>query len=81
MKVFVHGGAATPVPLLEALARRGQEAQLKNVELIHIHTEGHDTVVAPEFEGKGLLTLQILTVMINIKFLLIILMLYKREWS
>ena len=52
MKVFVHGGAATPIPLLDALARRGQEAQLKNVELIHIHTEGHDTVVSPEFEGK-----------------------------
>lgn len=52
MKVFVHGGAATPIPLLDALARRGQEAQLKNVELIHIHTEGHDTVVSPEFEGE-----------------------------
>ena len=51
MKVFVHGGAATPIPLLDALARRGQEVQLKNVELIHIHTEGHDTVVSPEFEG------------------------------
>lgn len=51
MKVFVHGGAATPLPLLDALAKRGQEAQLKNVELIHIHTEAHDKVVSPEFEG------------------------------
>lgn len=51
MKVFVHGGAATPGPLLDALARRGQEAQLKDVKLIHIHTEGHDQVVSPEFEG------------------------------
>jgi len=51
MKVFVHGGAATPIPLLDALAKRGKEAQLKNVELIHIHTEGHDTVVSPEFDG------------------------------
>lgn len=52
MKVFVHGGAATPFPLLEALAKRGQEAPLKNVQLIHIHTEGHEQVVAPEFEGR-----------------------------
>ena len=52
MKVFVHGGAATPLPLLDALAKRGQEAQLKNVELIHIHTEAHDKVVSPEFEGN-----------------------------
>ena len=54
MKVFVHGGAATPIPLMDALARRGQDAQLKNVELIHIHTEGHDTVVSPEFDGNCL---------------------------
>ena len=52
MKVFVHGGAATPLPLLDALAKRGHEAQLKNVELIHIHTEAHDKVVSPEFEGN-----------------------------
>ena len=52
MKVFVHGGAATPFPLLEALAKRGREAPLKNVQLIHIHTEGHDQVVSPEFEGR-----------------------------
>lgn len=51
MKVFVHGGAATPFPLLEALAKRGREAPLKNVQLIHIHTEGHDQVVSPEFDG------------------------------
>lgn len=52
MKVFVHGGAATPVPLLEALARRGKEAQLKNIDLFHIHTEGTDVFVEPECEGK-----------------------------
>lgn len=52
MKVFVHGGAATPFPLLEALAKRGREAPLKNVQLIHIHTEGHDQVVSPEFDGR-----------------------------
>ncbi|KAL9953208.1 hypothetical protein ACROYT_G040586 [Oculina patagonica] len=51
MKVFVHGGAATPVPLLEAMARRGKEAQLKDIDLFHIHTEGTDVFVDPECEG------------------------------
>ena len=52
MKVFVHGGAATPSPLLDALAERGKEAGLKDIELIHIHTEGSWVVVEPEYDGK-----------------------------
>ena len=52
MKVFVHGGAATPLPLLDAVAKRGKEAGLKDVELIHIHTEGPGAVVQPEYDGK-----------------------------
>lgn len=52
MKVFVHGGATTPIPLLEAMAQRGKEAGLQDVELIHIHTEGTGVFVEPEFDGK-----------------------------
>jgi len=37
MKVFVHGAAATPTPLLDALARR---TDLHDVETIHLHLEG-----------------------------------------
>lgn len=37
-RVFVHGGAATPLALLDALYERRSE--LKNVELIHIHLMG-----------------------------------------
>lgn len=37
-RVFVHGGAATPITLLCALARRAGE--LRDVELVHLHTEG-----------------------------------------
>lgn len=37
-RVFVHGGAATPQILLRAL--EGQAARLRDVELIHLHTEG-----------------------------------------
>lgn len=36
--MFVHGGAATPNTLLKALVE--QSDRLRNVELIHLHTEG-----------------------------------------
>ncbi len=37
-RVFVHGGAATPSVLLEALVRRADE--LEEVETVHLHLEG-----------------------------------------
>lgn len=37
-RVFVHGGAATPIALLNALYERSE--QLENVELIHLHLMG-----------------------------------------
>src|SRR5687768_12491608 len=37
-RVFVHGGAATPQVLLDALVARARE--LRDVELIHLHTHG-----------------------------------------
>lgn len=43
--VFVHGAAATPVPLLDALAAR---ADLEGVRLFHLHTGGTASFVAPE---------------------------------
>ena len=36
-RIFVHGGAATPLLLLNALAER---TELRDVELIHIHLMG-----------------------------------------
>jgi len=51
MRVFVHGCAATPLTLLNALAKHGVEAKLKDVELIHIHTEGPGVCVEPEMDG------------------------------
>jgi len=49
--VFVHGAAATPIPLLEALAKHGKSDNLKDVTLIHIHTEGPGVCQQPDFEG------------------------------
>jgi hypothetical protein len=37
MRVFVHGAAATPAPLIDALSRR---ADLADVTLYHLHTTG-----------------------------------------
>lgn len=37
-RVFVHGGAATPTRLVAAMTARATE--LRNVEVIHLHTEG-----------------------------------------
>jgi acyl-CoA hydrolase len=51
MNIFVHGAAATPTPLLEALARRHD---LEQVTLYHLHTNGPAPFVAPEHRGRFL---------------------------
>jgi 4-hydroxybutyrate CoA-transferase len=49
MNVFVHGAAATPTPLIEALARR---ADLRGVNLYHMHTSGPAPFADPENEER-----------------------------
>ncbi len=44
MTVFLHGAAATPTPLIEALAAR---TDLERVRIIHLHTEGPAPYAAP----------------------------------
>ena len=56
--VYVHGAAATPIPLLESLAAWGKEGQLKDVKLYHIHTEGPGICQQPEYEGIKKASLQ-----------------------
>jgi 4-hydroxybutyrate CoA-transferase len=51
MRVFVHGAAATPTPLLEAMVRRGD---LEHVRLYHLHLEGPTPFTEPEFSGRFL---------------------------
>jgi acyl-CoA hydrolase len=48
-QVFVHGGAATPSVLLEALVRRAPE--LRDVGMVHFHTEGPGPHLAAEMAG------------------------------
>lgn len=45
-QVFVHGGAATPSILLDALVTRAPELQA--VSMVHFHTEGPGPHLAPE---------------------------------
>src|SRR5688500_14299565 len=51
MRVFVHGAAATPTLLVQALARR---RELADVSLYHLHTTGPAPFVDAEQEGRFL---------------------------
>lgn len=46
-RVFVHGGAATPLKLIEGLVEQAEH--LRDVELIHLHTMGDAAYAAPQF--------------------------------
>ena len=49
MRVFVHGAAATPTTLLEALARR---TDLEGVTVYHLHTAGPAPFADPDKVGQ-----------------------------
>lgn len=38
--VFIHGGSATPIHLVNAMSKHGRSNSLSNVKLVHIHTRG-----------------------------------------
>ncbi len=48
-RIFVHGAAATPLALLEALAKR---KDLEGVTLYHLHLEGPCEFAKPEHAGR-----------------------------
>jgi len=48
-RVFVHGAAATPTVLLDAMCER---RDLEGVTLYHLHTEGHATFADPVHKGR-----------------------------
>ncbi|XP_033642671.1 4-hydroxybutyrate coenzyme A transferase-like [Asterias rubens] len=50
-RVYIHGGAATPLTLVDAMVKHGKKASLKNVEVVHIHTEGPGDYMKPDCEG------------------------------
>ena len=46
-RVFIHGGAATPIALVDALVR--EASRLRGVELIHLHTSGDAKYADPKY--------------------------------
>jgi len=52
-RIFVQGALATPTPLLEALTARG--AQLRDVEITHLHTYGPTPYTDEQWAGHFLL--------------------------
>nr|CUU98198.1 hypothetical transcript [Hymenolepis microstoma] len=50
-KVFVHGGAATPTLLVTELHKYVMNNNIKDVQLLHIHTEGPFPFNDPECAG------------------------------
>jgi len=48
-RVFLHGGAATPTALVDALAAR---PDAEGVRVYHVHTEGRLAIVNKECEGR-----------------------------
>jgi acyl-CoA hydrolase len=49
MRVFVHGAAATPLPLLDALCER---RDLEGIALYHLHTEGDARFADPDHAAR-----------------------------
>lgn len=50
-RVYLHGGCATPRGLVTALAERLRE--LRDIEIVHLHTEAPAPYAAPEFAGHA----------------------------
>uniref|UniRef100_A0A914WYA2 Acetyl-CoA hydrolase n=1 Tax=Plectus sambesii TaxID=2011161 RepID=A0A914WYA2_9BILA len=50
-KIFVHGIAATPTPLLNALCEHAKKKDLKHITLHHLHLEGPAPWATEEYKG------------------------------
>ncbi|MFT7464360.1 MAG: 4-hydroxybutyrate CoA-transferase [Pseudohongiellaceae bacterium] len=49
-RVYIHEASMVPVDLVSALTARA--AELRDVEIVHLHTEGLAPYTAPEFSGQ-----------------------------
>ncbi len=47
-RVFIHGGAATPISLVEAMVE--QAGRLRDVEVTHLHTSGEAAYGRPQYQ-------------------------------
>ena len=51
-RIFVHGAAATPVHLIQAMCDHGKKADIRGCEVIHIHTEGPGVYNEKEYDSE-----------------------------
>jgi acyl-CoA hydrolase len=49
-RIFIQGAAMTPLPLIQAMCERSSE--LKEVEIVHLHTEGNAPYTATEHRSS-----------------------------
>ncbi|PZC79980.1 hypothetical protein B5X24_HaOG215570 [Helicoverpa armigera] len=50
MTIYAQGAAATPVPLLDAMTEVGAAKNLRDIKVVHMHTEKEAKYVAPEYK-------------------------------
>ena len=48
-RIFIHGMAATPLHLIDALINRAEKNQLMDLEVLHLHTIGPAKYANPEY--------------------------------
>jgi len=53
--VYIQCSAATPLVLVDAMTQHGIASKLKDVEVIHLHTQGPAEYAQPHCEGTNLL--------------------------
>ena len=49
-RIFIHGAAATPHRLIHGLLAHA--SRLKNVEIMHLHTDGEAAYAKPDFKDS-----------------------------
>ena len=51
-RIYVHGQAATPLRLIDALVERLRKRELSDLEFLHLHTVGPAAYADPEFSDR-----------------------------
>jgi acyl-CoA hydrolase len=53
-RVFIHSAASSPQPLVDALVDLGKTGLVKDVNIVHIHTEGSAQYADKQFVEQGI---------------------------
>lgn len=53
-RVFLHSAACCPIPLVEAMTNLGREGRVRDVDVVHIHTEGPANYTDPQLVENGI---------------------------